>query len=43
VQEGTVMLLHQAIQQVQLMTGRSAPVEAMRSALEAALAERSAR
>jgi shikimate dehydrogenase len=30
---GTLMLLHQAALQVQLMTGRPAPVEAMRAAL----------
>ncbi|MDV3222847.1 shikimate dehydrogenase [Intrasporangium sp.] len=42
VQEGTSMLLHQATEQVRLMTGRPAPVEAMQAALEAALAERSA-
>lgn len=34
---GTVMLLHQAAEQVRLMTGRPAPVEAMRAALAAAL------
>ena len=39
---GTDMLLHQATRQVELMTGRTAPLEAMRSALEAALAERAA-
>ncbi|GAA6526648.1 shikimate dehydrogenase [Intrasporangium sp. DVR] len=43
VQHGTVMLLHQATEQVRLMTGRPAPLEAMRSALEAALAQRPAR
>jgi shikimate dehydrogenase len=39
---GTDMLLHQATRQVELMTGRSAPLEAMRAALDAALAERAA-
>jgi shikimate dehydrogenase len=39
---GTTMLLHQAAEQVRLMTGRTAPVEAMRAALEAALARRPA-
>lgn len=34
---GTEMLLHQAAVQVELMTGRTAPVEAMRAALHAAL------
>lgn len=34
---GSVMLLHQAAAQVALMTGRPAPVEAMRAALGAAL------
>jgi shikimate dehydrogenase len=33
---GLVMLLHQAARQVELMTGRLAPLEAMRAALEAA-------
>ncbi len=33
---GAVMLLHQAAEQVRLMTGRAAPVEAMRTALAAA-------
>ena len=37
---GWVMLLHQAGEQVRLMTGRTAPLEAMRSALVAALADR---
>jgi shikimate dehydrogenase len=32
------MLLHQAAEQVRLMTGRPAPVEAMRAALAGALA-----
>ena len=39
---GTTMLLHQAAEQVRLMTGRTAPVEAMRGALDDALAERAA-
>jgi shikimate dehydrogenase len=30
---GAAMLLHQAGAQVELMTGRSAPIEAMRAAL----------
>ena len=30
---GALMLLHQAAEQVRLMTGRAAPVEAMRAAL----------
>jgi shikimate dehydrogenase len=34
---GTSMLLHQAARQVELMTGRQAPVEAMRTALAHAL------
>ena len=34
---GTVMLLHQAARQVELMTGRPAPVSAMRTALADAL------
>jgi shikimate dehydrogenase len=33
---GALMLLHQAAEQVRLMTGRDAPVEAMREALRAA-------
>lgn len=33
---GAVILLHQAVEQVRLMTGREAPVEAMRAALRAA-------
>lgn len=37
VARGEVMLLHQAVQQVRLMTGRDADVEAMRAALLAAL------
>lgn len=36
---GTSMLLHQAARQVELMTGRSAPVAAMESALTAHLAQ----
>lgn len=39
---GTTILLHQATEQVRLMTGRPAPVEAMRTALEEALARRAA-
>jgi shikimate dehydrogenase len=31
------MLLHQAVEQVRLMTGRSGPVEAMAAALDAGL------
>jgi shikimate dehydrogenase len=34
---GAVLLLHQAVEQVRLMTGRPAPVEVMRAALTAAL------
>ena len=37
VAEGTDMLLHQATEQVRLMTGRPAPVDAMSAALQAAL------
>lgn len=37
---GHVMLLHQAGEQVRLMTGQDAPIEAMRSALHQALASR---
>ncbi len=37
---GYLMLLHQAVEQVRLMTGRPAPVEAMRAALLAAVAGR---
>jgi len=37
---GHVMLLHQACEQVRLMTGHDAPVEAMRSALQQALTSR---
>ena len=39
---GFAMLLHQAVAQVELMTGKSAPVEAMRAAGEAELVRRSA-
>jgi shikimate dehydrogenase len=35
VRSGTLMLLHQAAAQVELMTGRAAPVEQMRAALRA--------
>lgn len=38
--DGSAMLLHQACVQVELMTGRQAPVEAMRSALRRELAAR---
>jgi len=38
---GFAMLLHQAVAQVELMTGKPAPVEAMRAAGEAELARRS--
>ena len=37
VAEGTDMLLHQAAEQVRLMTGQPAPLEAMSQALRAAL------
>jgi shikimate dehydrogenase len=40
VQSGLAMLLHQAAAQVTLMTGQDAPVEPMRTALEAAAARR---
>lgn len=40
VQDGTVMLLHQATEQVCLMTGRPAPLEAMADALDRELAKR---
>jgi shikimate dehydrogenase len=40
---GTDMLLHQATRQVELMTGRPAPLEAMRAALDAVLAARAVR
>ena len=39
-QEGTVMLLHQATEQVSLMTGRPAPFQAMADALDRELASR---
>ncbi|MGH4006675.1 MAG: shikimate dehydrogenase [Pseudonocardiaceae bacterium] len=38
---GLAVLLHQAVEQVQLMTGHSAPIAAMRQALEAANRSRS--
>jgi shikimate dehydrogenase len=38
---GFAMLLHQAVAQVELMTGKPAPVEAMRAAGQAELARRS--
>lgn len=37
---GWLMLLHQAVPQVRLMTGRAAPIAPMRSALETALTRR---
>jgi shikimate dehydrogenase len=37
---GTTMLLHQAAEQVRLMTGHTAPLDAMREALDAELARR---
>jgi shikimate dehydrogenase len=37
---GLEMLLHQAVAQVELMTGRPGPVDAMRAALDAAVAAR---
>jgi shikimate dehydrogenase len=37
---GATMLLHQAAAQVELMTGRAAPVPAMRAALQEALSQR---
>ncbi len=40
VQRGTAMLLHQAIEQVRLMTGLEAPSDAMRAALRDALLAR---
>jgi shikimate dehydrogenase len=40
VAEGTSMLLHQACEQVRLMTGQVAPVGVMRTALDTALAAR---
>lgn len=39
---GSAMLLHQAAAQVELMTNRSAPLDAMRAALERAVARRPA-
>ncbi len=38
---GLAMLLHQAVAQVELMTGRTGPVDAMREALDAAVLARS--
>ena len=40
---GFAMLLHQAVTQVELMTGKPAPLEAMRAAGEAELAARAAK
>jgi shikimate dehydrogenase len=40
VASGLDLLLHQAVRQVRLMTGRDAPVAVMRAALEAAAADR---
>ena len=40
VASGLDLLLHQAVRQVRLMTGRDAPLAAMRAALEAAAADR---
>jgi shikimate dehydrogenase len=37
---GLEMLLHQAVAQVELMTGKPGPVDAMRAALDAAVAAR---
>ena len=37
---GLTVLLHQAVAQVELMTGHPGPVEAMRTALAAAVAAR---
>jgi shikimate dehydrogenase len=37
---GLAVLLHQAVAQVELMTGRPGPVEAMRAALDAAVRAR---
>jgi len=37
---GLTVLLHQAVAQVELMTGRPGPVEAMRTALATAVAAR---
>jgi shikimate dehydrogenase len=42
VASGFAMLLHQAAAQVELMTGKPAPIEAMRAAGEAELARRNA-
>jgi shikimate dehydrogenase len=42
VASGFAMLLHQAAAQVELMTGKPAPLEAMRAAGEAELARRTA-
>jgi shikimate dehydrogenase len=42
VANGFAMLLHQAAGQVELMTGKPAPLEAMRAAGEAEIARRSA-
>ena len=42
VANGFAMLLHQAAAQVELMTGKPAPLEAMRAAGEAELARRTA-
>jgi shikimate dehydrogenase len=43
VASGYAMLLHQAAAQVELMTGKPAPLEAMREAGQAELARRAAR
>lgn len=43
VASGHAMLLHQAAAQVELMTGKPAPIEAMREAAEAELARRTGR
>jgi shikimate dehydrogenase len=43
VASGFDMLLHQAAAQVELMTGKPAPLEAMRTAGQAELASRAAR
>ena len=40
VRSGLEMLLHQAVAQVELMTGKPGPVAAMRTALDAAVALR---
>ena len=42
VASGFAMLLHQAAAQVELMTGKPAPLEAMRAAGQAELARRTA-